>query len=499
MEFVHTADVAHRKKGDLLVLPLWKGKGGGEAIPAVTLDEMLRTYLVPPLKNGDFKGKGGEVLYLYASGQPEPRIALLGLGSQEEESVEGLRRAYSSLSKSCLSRRIETVNLLLPSLSLKEEDMVRGIVEGLLLSNYSFRRLKHEELDEEKICHIKRVGLIGGKNSSAVMKEAEKRSHICASVHYARDLVNGNADDITPQYLAQCAHELAKNSSHVQVETWDKGRITQEGMGLLLAVSRGSAVDPALLILRYRAGAADAPHTILVGKGVTYDTGGLNLKPTGSMETMKCDMAGAAACLATIQAIAALQLPINVTAVIPATENGIDAKSFKPGDVYTSYAGKTVEMTNSDAEGRLILADAIAYACKELKPTRLIDLATLTGAIEIALGPEAAGLMSSDTILAQELLACGEITGERLWQMPLFKEYKERLKSDIADLKSWNGRAASSNVAAMFIQQFIAPSIPWAHLDIAATAYLSEAREYAPKYATGFGVRLLVELLERQS
>jgi leucyl aminopeptidase len=232
-----------------------------------------------------------------------------------------------------------------------------------------------------------------------------------------------------------------------------------------------------------------------VGKGVTYDTGGLNLKPTGSMETMKCDMAGAAACFGVMQALSKLHMPVNVTVVVPTTENSIDANSFKPGDVYTSYTGLTVEMTNSDAEGRLILADGLAYAVKNLHPTQLIDIATLTGAIDIALGVEASGLMSTSDSLSEGLLQAGEATSERLWRMPLFPEYKDRLKSDIADLKSWNGRPAGANVAAMFLRQFVG-DIPWAHIDIASTAYVTDPKKYCPKYASGMGVRLLTQFLE---
>jgi leucyl aminopeptidase len=248
--------------------------------------------------------------------------------------------------------------------------------------------------------------------------------------------------------------------------------------------------------MEYKGDSHSKDHTVMVGKGITYDTGGLNIKSSG-MEAMKCDMSGAAACLGTILAACLLKLKINLTVVFPATENCVDANSFKPGDVYRSYSGKTVEMMNSDAEGRLILADALAYASQHLKPTRLIDFATLTGAIDIALGSEAAGMMCNQDELADALLRAGEITAERLWRMPLFDEYRDRLKSDIADLKSWNGRSAGSCVAASFLQAFVGKNIPWAHLDIASTAYLGEAKKYLPKYATGTGIRLMIEFLEQ--
>ncbi len=323
-----------------------------------------------------------------------------------------------------------------------------------------------------------------------------KKLVISEGVYYARDLINSNADEVTPQYFANCARTIAKDYSHVKATILDKAHIQKEGLHLLMAVNRGSNLDPAFIILQYKGDPKSKEHVVMVGKGITYDTGGLNLKPTGSMETMKCDMSGAAACLGAILAVARLKMKVNFSIVIPSTENGIDANSFKPGDVYKSYAGKTVEMTNSDAEGRLVLADALAYAIKKMEPTQLIDIATLTGAIEVALGSEASGLMSTDDKLAEALMKAGETTFERLWRMPLYDEYKERLKSDIADLKSWNGRGAGANVAATFLRAFVDEKIPWAHIDIAGTAFLQEAKKYQPKYAIGVGVRLMLEYLE---
>ena len=494
MDFAHLRQPKRRKKADVLVLPFWKGKPGAQM--AVSLEGELPRLLAEALATEDFKGKEGEILYLYVAGQPEKRISLLGLGSKDKATVESLRRCYGNLTKSCLSKRLKSINLMIPQLEgLKEEDLLRGLAEGLLLPNYTFNELKHRDPEELEESLLQTVTWIGSQQQ--VLGIAEKTSAICEAVYFTRNLVNGNADAITPQYLAQCAKSLAKKHPSIKTTVFDKKRIEKEKMGLLLAVNRGSALDPAFIIMEYRGNPHSHDHTVLVGKGVTYDTGGLNLKPTGGMETMKCDMAGAAACFGTILASCLLRLKVNLTVVVPSTENCTDAKSFKPGDVYTSYSGKTVEMTNSDAEGRLILADGLSYAIKKLNPTRLIDLATLTGAIEIALGSEASGLMSTNDELAQALLQSGEATFERLWRMPLFEEYKERLKSDIADLKSWNGRSAGANVAATFLRQFVGESLPWAHIDIAGTAYVMEAKKYLPKYATGFGVRLMIEFLEK--
>lgn len=494
MEFAHLKQPNKRKKADVLIIPFWKDKQGTEL--AVPLGEELTNLLVGVLSTEDFKGKEGEVLYVYVEGQPEKRISLLGLGLKDKVTVESLRRSYGSLAKSCLSKRLKNINLLIPRHEkLREDGLIKGVVEGLLLPNYIFNCLKHREAEEPEESLLEKVTLIG--LDQKISDAARKMLIVCEGVNYARDLVNGNADEVTPQYLAECSKKLAEEHTSIKTTVFDKKRIEKEKMGLLLAVNRGSALDPAFIIMEYRGNPRSDDHTILIGKGVTYDTGGLNLKPTGGMETMKCDMAGAAACIGTMLAVSSLGLKVNLTVVVPTTENCIDAKSFKPGDVYTSYLGKTVEMTNSDAEGRLILADALSYAIKNLKPTRLIDLATLTGAIEIALGSEASGFFSTNDELAQNLLQSGEESFERLWRMPLFDEYKERLKSDIADLKNWNGRSAGANVAATFLRQFVGDSIPWAHIDIAATAYVAEAKKYLPKYATGFGVRLMVEFLEK--
>jgi len=246
-------------------------------------------------------------------------------------------------------------------------------------------------------------------------------------------------------------------------------------MGLLLAVNRGSSQDPAFIILRYQGDRKLKEHTVFLGKGITFDTGGLNIKQTGQMETMKCDMAGAAAVLGLFRAVAGLGMRVNITGVIASTENAIGPLSYKPGDVYTSHSGKTVEIVNTDAEGRLILADALSYATQHLHPTAMIDLATLTGSVVIALGEEVTGLFSNHRKLAKKLSDAGLVSGERLWELPTYPEYKEQLRSSIADLKNSGGRKAGWITAALFLQEFVG-DVPWAHLDIAGTAYLSEMK-----------------------
>jgi leucyl aminopeptidase len=277
---------------------------------------------------------------------------------------------------------------------------------------------------------------------------------------------------------------------------FDKKRIEKEGMGLLLAVNQGSPREPVFIILEYKGDPRSKDHTVLVGKGVTYDTGGLDLKPSGSMLTMKSDMSGAAIVLGTMLTAVRLELKVNLTIVIAATENCIGSKSYKPGDVFRGYLGKTVEIGNTDAEGRLTLADALAYADANLSPTRMINLATLTGGVVVALGDQITGLMSNNDKLVNQLMKASETAGEPLWRLPLRKEYREFYRSDIADIKNCgSGRAASSITGGLFLEDFVG-NTPWAHFDIAGTAFLPKARGYLPQHASGVAVRTLIDFLE---
>lgn len=495
MEFTSTSQIESRKGSDLLVLPFFKQENS--ALEAAEFNQLHASYALPLIAK-DFTGKEAELLPLYHSAKQEKRLTLLGLGKAETVSVESLRRAYAALTKSCLAKKITSIAIVLPLLEhLSEEEVLRGILEGILLSNYGFNQLKGDSLKEQSLLLIEKIQLIGPKKASRALSLAGKWLTVCKAVHMARDLVNGNADDVTPQHLGLVAKKLAAELPHSHVKVFTKKEIENEKMGLLLAVNRGSNLDPAFVVLSYKGDAKSKESVVLIGKGVTYDTGGLNIKPTGSMETMKCDMAGAATALGTFYAAAALGLKLNLTVVIPSTENSIGSRSYKPGDVYTGHSGKTVEIGNTDAEGRLILADALSYAAKKLKPSCMINFATLTGAIDIALGSEASGLFSNDDSLAAQLTQAGDETFERVWRMPMYPEYRDQLKSDVADIKNVGGRSAGSITAATFLQEFTA-GIPWAHLDIASTAYLSENKRYHPKYATGVGIRMMVQFFENQ-
>lgn len=487
MDFTIISNLDQRKESDLLVLPFWKEKKGAHA--AAEIGSFAKSAALP-IKAQDFTGKEGEVLILYNDGKHESRVALIGLGEKEKCDVEKLRRAYGNLAKAARKCKAQTISLILPSGN--ETDVVRGVSEGILLSNYSYDKLKHDSIKEDPTVLIKKVQLIGATKKG--LEVAKKYGTIADSVYFVRDLVNGNADEITPQFLVETARGLTKKFPKIKTTIFDKKRIVKEKMGLLLAVNQGSSRDPAVIILEYQGNPKSKEVTAVVGKGITYDTGGLNIKTSG-METMKTDMSGAAIALGTIRTAAMLGLKVNLVAVIPTTENSVSAHSYKPGDVFQSYSGKTVEIGNTDAEGRLILADALAYTAKNLKPTRIIDFATLTGSIVIALGDEAIGLFSNDDVLAEKISAAGKSTFERVWRMPLFEEYKAQLKSDVADINNIGGRPAGSITAATFLKEFVG-DIPWAHLDIAGVAYQTKEKRYNPKLASGVGVRLMIDLLE---
>lgn len=485
------ARVDKRAAADAVVLPFWEKKG----VQAATSITPFTPLLKPAFEAKDFKGKEGELLWLYPQEGKEKRCVLLGLGKEEKLDVDSLRRAYAALVKSCRQKKIESLNLLLPNIvelrRIGVDECLKGVCEGILLANYLWR-LKED--DEERL--LQKVVLIGvHEEKRSVIQEAQE---IAEGVYLVRDLVNGNADVVTPDYLAQSAHAISKKFPVIKTTVWDKARLEKEKLGLILAVGRGSVNEPRLIMMKYEGHPRSKDHTVLIGKGVTFDTGGLNLKPTGGIETMRDDMAGGAAVMGAVAVAAALKLKVNVTAVVPSVENAIDAKSFKPGDVYKSYLGKTVEVNNTDAEGRLILADAIAFSIKNLRPTRLIDLATLTGSVVVALGNGFAGLFANDDALVKSLQEASEKSHELLWRLPLYSPYKELLSSDIADIKNSGGRAGGPILAALFLEAFTT-TIPWAHLDIAGPAFASKEEHYRPKNGVGFGVRLLVEFLKNLS
>jgi leucyl aminopeptidase len=479
MQLSSASSFSQRPSADVLILPFWHEDKKAE--PACPMQEFRSFYAAID----DFKGKESEILFLYKKGK-ESRIILLGLGKKSECGPETLRRAYAAALKACRCKKLKHISAALPA---ADGPTAYPVTEGLLLANYAFD-MKFSK--EEAMPLVQKICLIGIDKSA--FKRCRHAQTVVSAVNYARDLINGNADDVTAQLLSEKAKELEKESKAIKTTILDKKAIEKLGMGLILAVNRASMQDPAFIIIEYKGNPGSSDVTALVGKGITYDTGGLNLKAS-NMETMKDDMSGGAVVLGTIKAAAALKLKVNIIGAIPSTDNAIGPSSYKPGDVYRSYSGKTVEITNTDAEGRLVLADAVSYVEDKFKPSRIIDLATLTGAIVITLGEEASGLFSNDDELAKDLIRAGKHTHERLWQLPLYDEYKEGLKSPIADMRnSPPARKAYSSMGALFIQEYIKKT-PWAHLDIAGTAFISGPKHYHTTNATGFGVRLLIDYL----
>lgn len=478
MQIHTTAYLDKREVSDALVIAYYKGQ-----LVRPDLGH-LETICQAPIHAGDFTGGLGELACVWGAEVEEKRIFLLGLGPEESCSPEKLRIAYGAVAKACFKYKCKSLNILLPEL----EYAPKAVVEGLLSAGYIFDLYKSEK--EEPLEDITLIG-------KDALKAADRALRVMTSVNRARDLINGNADTVTPQFLAQYAKELSQEFPRITTEIKDKAWIQHENMGLLLAVAQGAKYDPQCIICSYKGRPVSDEHTVLVGKGITYDTGGLKLKSIEGMLSMRSDMSGAAVCLAVIEACAALSMPVNVTCLLPTCENAIGKDAYKLGDVYKSRAGITVEITNTDAEGRLILADALSYAVDAYNPTQLIDVGTLTGSMEIALGNSYMGLFSNSDFLAEALTSSGLHTHERLWRMPLCEEYREQLKSDVADCKNAATPKAGSIICALFLEQFV-QNVPWAHIDMAPVAFAKDARGYLPKNGTAVGVRLLVDYLEKQ-
>ncbi len=467
---------------DTVCIPFFQVKEGVSTPFSEFSDEVKAVLAI-----GDFKAKEGELFTLYPNLPKVKRLVLLGLGKQEELNDEKLRRAFSSVSKFCKEKKIDTVTLFVPSQF--SEDEQKACLEGLLLANYAYDVNK-----TEKTVLIKKIGLFG---ASAQLKSSfEELLAIVSGVFLTRDLVTGNADEVTPDHLADLAKKIEKKfKDKLTLKILGKKEIVKEGLGLLNAVSQGASKEPKLIVLEYKGAPSSSDKTVVIGKGITYDTGGLLIKPRGGMEDMRCDMAGAATCFGTLWSALELNLKVNLSIVIAATENAIGPDAFKPGDVFKSFSGKTVEISDTDAEGRLVLADAITYTNKYLKPSRIIDLATLTGAMMISLGEEMAGMFSNDKELSDALLNSSNKTHEGLWLLPLNEDYKSQLKSDVADIRNKGDRWGGAITAALFLKEFI-DKTSWAHLDIAGPAFYSKDRYYTPKNGTGYGVRLLISYLK---
>ncbi len=442
-----------------------------------------------------FKGKTSEAIFIPF--KDYPNLILIGLGKKHKITKESLRENASIIVKTCKKRNISEINIVLPMINkLDDLDVLSSIAEGLALSDYSFDKYKSSKEDnDESLKEMDKAVLYCEKANlaSGILKEIEIISN---NTKLCRDLINETSEVSNPVAIAKEAKQLSRMKS-VSCTVYNKRDIEKLKMGLLLAVSRGSIFPPQLVVLKYKGNPASKKNIAIVGKGITFDSGGMNLKPSASIEDMRTDMSGAAACLYTIKAAAELKLKKNIIAVLPLCENMLSNNSYRAGDVFTAYNGKNVEVGNTDAEGRLILADALAYTEKVHKPDYIVDIATLTGACLICFGETIAALLSNDDMLSDSMFKAGEKTGDKVWRLPLDKDYEDLIKSDLADVKNVGpGRNAGTIVGATFIKKFVKEEIPWAHIDIAGTAWYTKARGYRPKYATGFGVRLFIELIK---
>lgn len=453
----------------------------------------------PALDAGVFTGKLQEVFTLYPS-EKKTKLILVGLGKQESLTLEKLRRVAASAAKQANSLKAKSLAILEPeidplaSLDVEKtwDDVAAALTEGAALSLYKYS--KYLTSKNNKKLSLKQISIVSEKRLQAARTGVTLAETLVKATWFARDLGNAPADEIYPETLAQQAKQAGR-SNKFSVTVFDEKKIARLKMGGVLAVGKGSERPPRFIIMEHNAKKKSLPTVVLVGKGVTFDAGGISIKPAAGMGEMKTDMGGSAAVIAAMQAIAQLKLPLHVVGLVPSVENMLGGRAMKPGDIVTHLNGKTSEVDNTDAEGRLILADALSYAAR-YKPDLVIDLATLTGHVVLSLGHYATGMMGNDAAQAQmdKLKLAGEQSYERVWQLPMFEEYERLNKSDIADVKNSGGRPAGAITAAFFLKQFIG-DYTWIHLDIAGTAILNESLDYVPKGASGVGVRLLVQFL----
>jgi len=456
------------------------------------LNKQFKNQFSAVLETGDFKGKEAESLVLYpGKGAASSRLVLVGLGEKKHATLEKFRRAAATGAKKARHLKAGTIAFEVPANLVDKADSLLALAEGAFLSLYRYDKYLSKKKDDEP----KPEELIfcsTDKSLAAIATRVLARAQIlCEATCLARDLQNAPANEIYPETLAKAAQDSADKNGYT-AKVLDEFEIKDLGMGGVIGVSQGSARPPRFIILEY--GSQSKKPVVLVGKGVTFDTGGISIKPAASMSEMKMDMSGAAAVIGTFEAVSRLKMPVHIVGLIPAVENMPSGTSVRPGDILRHFNGKTSEVDNTDAEGRLILADALGYA-EKYKPSAVIDLATLTGAVVVALGHYATGMMGNDDKLMKTLKIAGEKTYERVWRLPMFDEYEKLIKSEVADVKNVGGRWAGAITAAWFLKKFIG-DYKWTHLDIAGTAILEENLDYAPKGGSGVGVRLLTEFLK---
>nr|VFJ75610.1 MAG: aminopeptidase A. Metallo peptidase. MEROPS family M17 [Candidatus Kentron sp. FW] len=466
--------------------------GAARAVDSATGGAIARV-----LESGDFEGESGQTLMLHQlPGIAAERVLLVGFGKKEQHTPWRYRSAISSAFDTLGRTGTREAAVFLAELEIPDRDFpwrVRQIVEGVRYAQYRSDWLQTEKKKKPSALDQVSIHLPKDQDMAALERVVREGAAIANGIELARDLGDLPGNICTPTYLAEQARAMAEDKQSATVEILEEKEMEALGMGALLAVASGSRQDAKLILLQYKGGLDDHKPIVLVGKGVTFDAGGISLKPGAKMDEMKFDMCGAASVLGTLHAAMELALPLNIVGIIPATENLPDGNAVKPGDIVTTLSGQTVEILNTDAEGRLILCDALSYAAR-FEPDAVIDIATLTGACRIALGAHASGLFSNHESLATDLLAAGNQSGDRAWPMPLWDEYQEQLKSNFADMANIGGPLAGVVTAACFLSRFTG-NYRWAHLDIAGVS----AREGKKKGATGRPVALLMQYLLNRS
>jgi leucyl aminopeptidase len=481
----------------LLAVMVFEGEDGVTG-SVQKVDERVRGIISDVVGRGDFKGKEGETLVLYVPVEalPAERLLLVGVGKRESLDLERLRRAAGSAVKQASRLGVGRLASLLhhadearPSISPREA--AQATAEGAVLGSYVFDELKTPD-ESAPSRRVSEFVVLETVEARALEMEAGATigAAIARGANLARTLGNLPGNIATPTYLAETGQAIARDYG-MKATILGPDELRSEGMHALLAVSQGSEQEPRLIVLEHRRGAEGQRPIALVGKGLTFDSGGISIKPAQGMEEMKFDMCGGAAVLGAMQAIGELGLEVNVVGIVPCSENLLSGSSLKPGDIIRSHLGKSIEIINTDAEGRLILADALSYL-RRFEPTAVVDAATLTGACVIALGHQASGAFGNDENLIEELRSMGDRVGERVWPLPMYPEYREQIKSEYADIKNSGGRSAGAITAAWFLREFVG-EYSWVHLDIAGTAFGDGKLAYLTKGATGAPTRLMVE------
>jgi leucyl aminopeptidase len=465
----------------LLVLGAWEG-------------ESLPRAVAELVEDGDWSGTYKSTLLVYPRGAvPARRVLLVGLGKRGNIAFDRLCEAAAVAAQHARDLHVDEFTFDLPTPEgMALAGAAQAVAEGVVLGLYRFQHYQ-TGLSEGDRHAIGQLTIVSSLRDETIERGAALGEVIARGVALARDLANTPPNDLPPARLAEAAEAVGQRTG-VAVSVLGPDELEAQGFGGILGVGQGSAQTPRFIIMEHGEKKPGMPTICLVGKGITFDTGGISIKPADSMDQMKMDMGGAAAVLGAMQVVGELKLPLHVVGLVSSAENMLSGTAYRPGDILKTLSGKTIEVLNTDAEGRIVLADALFYA-QRYQPDGVIDLATLTGAIMVALGPHATGIMSNNDALAQRIAQAGEATGERAWRMPLWEPYMNMVKSDIADVKNTAGRYGGAITAAAFLANFVG-DYPWVHMDIAGTAWTdAKPRAYTPKGATGVGVRLLVQAL----